>query len=229
MGAKTELENDIAAKKHLMRHFDLIDFDKLDTPITVIGAGGIGSWTTFALAKMGFTNITVYDPEKVGIENVGNQLYNFEHIERMKVAALSNLCDKVGSTIKVKAQKFEPVDAAHFNPGTIVIMAVDSMRTRKMIAENVPNDCFLIDGRMGAEKILLYTSFDKKTRESYIKTIYTDDNAEQVACTAKATSYCALTIAGLIVGQVKSYINGQKTVKNMSIDAATGASIRFSH
>lgn len=227
--AKSFLENDIRDKKHLMRHFDLIDFDKLNTPITVIGAGGIGSWTTFALAKMGFSNITVFDPDKVGIENVGNQIYSFFHIGKEKVFSLAALCKSVGTDIYCNDELFTPKHAAHFNPGIIVIMAVDSMATRKMIAENVPLDCFLIDGRMGAEKILIYTAFNKKTRASYAKTLYSDDNAHQAPCTAKATSYCALTIAGLIVGQVKSYLSGKKTLKNLSFDAATADSIRFSH
>ncbi len=223
----SNLEHDIKAKKHLARHFDLIDFDKLDTPITVIGAGGIGSWTTFALAKMGFTNITVYDHDVVDIVNVGNQLYSFEHVGKAKVAALSNLCSNVGVTIKVKAEKV--TEYTPIKENEIVIVAVDSMAARKMISETIPDTCFLIDGRMGAEKILIYTSFDKATRESYAKTLYSDDDAFQAPCTAKATSYCALTIAGLIVGQVKSYIQGNKTLKNLSFDAATADSIRFSH
>lgn len=223
----SEIQNDINDKKHLTRHFDLIDFDKLNTSITVIGAGGIGSWTVFALAKMGFSNITVYDHDVVSIENVGNQIYSVNDIGVLKVHALFRMCQGVVSTIFPHSRKFTPDDGKGLRG--IVIAAVDSMETRKMINSCIPEESFLIDGRMGAEKILLYTAKGTKQRENYAKSLYSDENAEQVPCTAKATSYCALTISGLIVGQVKSYIQGQKTIKNMSMDAATGASIRFSH
>lgn len=224
---ETSVKNDIENKKHLTRHFDLIDFDKLNTPITVIGAGGIGSWTVFALAKMGFSNITVYDHDVVSIENVGNQLYGFAHVDELKVTALMSICDSVGANLRVFSRKFSPSDCIGLNG--IVILALDSMEARVMVDSALLYNCFLIDGRMGAEKILLYTAQGIKQRENYAKSLYSDENAEQVPCTAKATSYCALTISGLIVGQVKSYIQGHRTIKNMSMDAASGASIRFGH
>ncbi len=220
-----EIQHDIKDKKHLMRHFDLIDFDKLETPITVIGAGGIGSWTVFALAKMGFTNITVFDHDTVAIENVGNQLFSFHHVGHPKVKALHDLCMAVGSPIRAIPRKFTESDAGKADG--IIIAAVDSMAVREMLHNYLPNYCFFIDGRMGAEKILVYTAQNHTQRLSYGKSLYTDENAEQVPCTAKATSYCALTIAGLIVGQVKSYIQGQKTIKMLNMDAASGASVCY--
>jgi molybdopterin/thiamine biosynthesis adenylyltransferase len=224
---KTQLQNDIEDRKHLTRHFDLIDQDNLSVPITVIGAGGIGSWVTFALAKMGFENITVFDDDLVDIVNVGNQLYGFNDVGQFKVHALRELCENVGSKVIANDELFEERDAIRAKG--IVILAVDSMATRSMLHKALPNDVFLIDGRMGAEKILIFTAQNAKQRFNYEKTLYSDENAEQVPCTAKATSYCALTIAGLIVGQVKSFVNGHKTAKNLSVDAATGASIHFSH
>lgn len=220
-----ELKRAIEDKKHLTRHFDLIDQDKLSTPITVIGAGGIGSWVTFALAKMGFCNIKVYDNDKVDIVNVGNQLYGFSDIGEYKVHALARLCKNVGSNIRAKAELFTPETA--LKASGIVIMAVDSMSTRAMLNEHLSNTVFMVDGRMGAEKILIYTAQNSSQRASYSKSLYTDENAEQVPCTAKATSYCALTIAGLIVGQVKSFLIGNAVAKNLSVDAASGSSILF--
>lgn len=221
------LKNSIDKKEHLTRHLDLIDVKRLDTPITIIGAGGIGSWVTFALAKMGFSKITVYDYDRVAIENVGNQLYSFKDVGLPKVLALKDMCKGVGADIKAMLGKFDFPDGAKLKG--IVIAAVDSMETRKLIAKAIPDDCFLIDGRMGAEKILVYTSQGHEQRATYEKSLYPDKNAEQAPCTAKATSYCALTISGLIVGQVKSFIQGAPTLKHYSMDAANGACIRFSH
>lgn len=221
------LKTEISKKAHLTRHYDLIDFDRLDIPITIIGAGGIGSWTTFALAKMGFSNITVFDHDDVSIENVGNQLYSFNHVGMPKVIALESMCNSVGCKILPRKRKFTSEDG--YKVSGIVILAVDSMEARQMIYNCVPFSCFLIDGRMGAEKILLYTAQNFEQGKLYAKSLYSDQDAEQVPCTAKATSYCALTIAGLIVGQVKSFIQNANTIKSLSMNAATGDSIRFGH
>jgi len=221
------LKNSIDKKEHLTRHYDLIDQTRLNTPITVIGAGGIGSWTVFALAKMGFSNITVYDHDDVSIENVGNQLYSFNHVGMPKVAALESICEAVGSKVLTRRRKFTPIDGTKTRG--IVIFAVDSMEVRKMLFDCMDYDCDIIDGRMGAEKILLYTASGQDQHDIYEKSLYSDKDAEQAPCTAKATSYCALTIAGLIVGQVKSFIQDAPTIKSMSMNASTGDSIRFGH
>ena len=42
-----------------IRQSDLISESILDTPINIVGAGGIGSLTTLALAKVGFKHIRV--------------------------------------------------------------------------------------------------------------------------------------------------------------------------
>lgn len=221
------LKNSIDKKEHLTRHLDLINVDKLNTPITVIGAGGIGSWTVFALAKMGFSNITVFDHDDVSIENVGNQIYSFNHVGMPKVIALEGLCNSVGCKLLTRKRKFIPEDG--LKTRGIVIFAVDSMEVRKMLFDCMDYDCDIIDGRMGAEKILLYTAIGQEQHDIYAKSLYSDKDAEQAPCTAKATSYCALTIAGLIVGQVKSFIQNANTIKSMSMNAATGDSIRFGH
>ena len=39
------------------RQLDLVMPSDLNFPILIVGAGGIGSWATLALAKMGCSNI----------------------------------------------------------------------------------------------------------------------------------------------------------------------------
>ena len=96
-------------------------------------------------------------------------------------------------------------------PG-IVISAVDSMLVRSLIWEEHTKAGYLtkavIDPRMGAETALLYVMDPKaaKDRESYEKTLYTDDEALREPCTRKATAYCALALSGLVAAQVKNLV-----------------------
>ena len=70
------------------RHGDMIKEISMDTPITIVGVGSIGSYATLALAKLGFTNILVIDDGIVEEENISPQLYRLSDIGRPKVDAL---------------------------------------------------------------------------------------------------------------------------------------------
>ena len=66
--------------QNLTRQLDLIPIAVLGTRITIIGAGAVGGWTSLALAKMGFSNITVFDYDVVEVENLNCQLYGPKHL-----------------------------------------------------------------------------------------------------------------------------------------------------
>src|SRR3954469_26048634 len=73
----------------LLRQLDIADPDRLSgVPVTIIGAGGIGSFTGQFLAKMGVTDLTVYDFDSVEDHNLPNQLYPVEALGTPKSKAL---------------------------------------------------------------------------------------------------------------------------------------------
>lgn len=185
--------------EHLTRQSDLIPEEVLGEPITIIGAGAIGSWTTLALAKMGFQNLTVFDFDEVSIENLSCQLYPRGSIGRQKVVALNEMVwDYCGHGFEIKS-KYEK----GIFPG-IVISAVDSMAVRRLIWENHKDKAFgtraVIDPRMGALNALLYVMnpMDPDDIASYEKSLYADDDAVQEKCTAKATIFTANMLSGLV-------------------------------
>jgi len=70
------------------RQLDIIHPDKLAFPITIIGAGASGSYSTLGLAKMGCTDLNIYDPDTVEAHNQPNQLYGAEYLGQPKAVAL---------------------------------------------------------------------------------------------------------------------------------------------
>ena len=50
---------------------------KFNTPIHIIGCGATGSWVALMLAKMGISNITCWDFDKVEEHNLPNQFFYF--------------------------------------------------------------------------------------------------------------------------------------------------------
>jgi len=70
------------------RQLDLIDEQDQQIKIDIIGAGGIGSFTTLALAKMGFNNLRVHDFDVVEDHNVASQFFKEPQLGMYKVDAL---------------------------------------------------------------------------------------------------------------------------------------------
>ena len=193
--------------EHLTRQLDILPIKCLDKSITIIGAGAIGSFTALSLAKMGFEDITVYDFDKIEIENMNCQFYRRSDVGKLKVEALADLVESF-TDVKINAinQLFEgdPLNG-------IVISAVDSMSARQMIWDGQKQSAgvdILIDPRMGAETAMLYcmNPHDADDRFSYEKTLYSDDEAVQERCTAKSTTYTALLLSGLVAKAVKDIV-----------------------
>jgi molybdopterin/thiamine biosynthesis adenylyltransferase len=199
--------------EHLTRQLDIIPLDILGTPITVIGGGAIGSFTTLALAKMGFSNLTVYDHDTIETVNMNSQFYRLRDVGQLKVSALRELVkDFTGVEIRAVPQRY----MGGIFPG-IVISAVDSMEVRGLIWNSHRNKSpftrAVIDPRMGAETALLYAMnpMVEKDNDSYSKTLYTDKDAVQERCTAKATMYTACMLSGQVAKTVKDLLTGEHT------------------
>lgn len=196
-------------RRELTRQRDLIPEDKLTTPVTLIGAGAIGSWVAFCLVKMGM-NVTVIDDDKITIENMNCQNYPMSAIGKHKAEALRDMIyDFTGTRIEAVVGRY----TGGVFPG-IVIVAVDNMATRKLVWEEHKKDPsrtkFIIDPRMGAEDALMYCMrpYMDEDIADYERTLYSDEEAVPLPCTAKATIYCANLLAGLVVKTVKDLITG---------------------
>lgn len=197
--------------EHLTRQLDIIPVEALTKQITVIGAGAVGGWTVLSLAKMGFENLTVYDMDTVSIENMNCQFYPYSAIGKSKTESLKDLV-KSFANVDINAINGRYEGKQSFDG--IVISAVDSMAVRRLIwdaqKKAKSKTEFVIDPRMGAETSLLYVMSpkDEKDVTAYEKTLYTDDNAVQERCTAKATVYTANLLAGQVCKAVKDIAVG---------------------
>jgi len=176
----------------ISRHKELFNPYYFNHPITIIGAGATGSWLTLSLAKLGLTDITVWDFDVVEEHNIPNQLYFAEgngselltDVGWLKTDALQRLVrNATGIEINIHNNRFTNQRLAG-----VVYLMVDSMAERWRIW----NECIklksavklLIEPRMGINTGYIYnvnpmsTTHIKKYEESY----YSDEEAEVSAC-----------------------------------------------
>lgn len=185
--------------------------------ITVGGAGGIGSWLTFLLARLNDKNtIYVYDDDEIEVLNIGGQLYPTTDVGRYKVDALSVAIDLYSNfNIAARPMKF---DKSSY-PTPVMFSAFDNMKARKDMAEMwieyqkekkrknlkmgdglTRNDFnIFIDGRMEAEQAIIYAVDSIDDYRRYMDEFFDDSEVALGPCTFRATSHNAALIAGQMV------------------------------
>lgn len=219
---------------NISRHMELFDPDKFEHPVTIIGAGATGSWLALALAKLGITDITVYDFDVVEEHNIPNQAFRVStiihendtdvhtsDIGAYKVNALRELVrESTGTIINIVNEKF--VDQ---RLSGVVFLMVDSMSARKEIWENSiklkPTVKLLIEPRMGLDVGRIYNvdPTDMNHIKKYEDTYYGDDVAEVSACGASKTVITsALGITSWCSRQLINFYNKEELDNEILID-----------
>lgn len=207
---------------NVARHYELFDPYKFNTPVTVIGAGATGSWLVMMLAKLGITDITVYDFDKVEEHNVPNQLFGLGEIGYPKVEALfKQVADTTGTQIAIKGEAFQ-----RQRLGGIVFIMVDSMRTRKAIWEtSIKYQTavkHMIEPRMGMDIGRIYNvdPMNPSHIKRYEATLYSDEEAQELSACGNSMSVVtsAVTTAAWCVRQLIELSNDQKLDNEILID-----------
>ena len=201
------------------RQLDICPPEKLAFPITVIGAGAIGSATVITLAKMGCGDITVYDEDVLTEHNIPNQMCFEGYVDHPKVDALAHLVEMLCGT------KIRPIPSHYRGQRleSVVIAAVDSMSARKMtwaVVKMKKSVALFIDARMGAELLRLYVlrPVDLDGCEFFEQNLYDADEAEQLPCSARSIIYCPAVAGALIAAQVKAHAVGQPVQREVLFD-----------
>jgi len=207
----------------LYRQQDLIESDQLDVPITVVGCGGIGSFVILALAKMGCRALAAYDDDRVEPHNIPNQAYRLADVGRLKVEALSDLVREVaGAPLEIRVERVRRQRLQG-----VVIAAVDTMSARREIwLQGIRHRAAVplyVDARMGAEVARVFTvrPADPDDVRRYEASLYTDEEAMNLPCTAQAIVYTGFSIAGLVAGQIKKFLTGEPLKGELILDHKT--------
>lgn len=175
-------------------------------PVTIIGAGSVGSFVAMALAKSGVTDLTVYDDDYVASHNVPMSAYGVDDVGQFKVHALAGrLLGESGMTPKTHCAKYVDQRLS----GTIVA-CVDSMQARKIIWEGVrknPRVDLLCDTRTHGAYYELYSvnPHSKEDAEEYQKSLYADEDTLLHSCGYHGAAFASMAAASAVVSQVVRY------------------------
>jgi len=190
------------------RQLDFISLEDLDgVSVTIIGAGGIGSFVALGLSKLGILEMEIWDGDKVEDHNVPNQFFKTHHIGRNKAKITALQATEYGGIYARARDRFwnkEPLSG-------FVISAVDDMAVRKKIWEACklqPRVKLLVDGRIGGEdvKVIALKPTDIDAIKQYEATLFSNEEAAELPCTSRAIIDVAFLVTALIIRAVRGYI-----------------------
>jgi hypothetical protein len=206
---------------YLTRHRDILGQIDLNYPINIIGAGSIGSYACLALAKLGFTDITIADDGKVEEENIAPQLYRLKDIGKFKVDCLKRMIkEQTGVDIIAIPTRINTLNTDHVEGG-LTILAVDTMTARKILFVSICSS-FFIDARMAIEFLTIISiksgPIFNKQHKYYSDTLFDDSDAVQEACTNKAIAYTSLIAGGLIARTVMEQLRDKDNYRSQTLN-----------
>jgi len=202
-----------------LRQLDILPPEKLAFPLVVIGAGAIGSAAVVTLAKMGCSDVTVWDRDLLEEVNVPNQLCKASRVGSPKVEALKELVDELtGTSIRAEHRDYQGQRLQG-----MVVSAVDSMNARKAIWKRVRLNFqvpLFLDARMGAEFARLYTlrPTDLDAVGFYETNLYGSEEAEPLPCSGRSIVYCPTVIGGMIAALIARHVRGEHVPLEMLLD-----------
>lgn len=206
-------------QSRFIRQLNIVPPEKFGFSITVIGAGAIGSATIVTLAKMGCSDITVWDNDILEDLNIPNQLCKPSMIGRSKVQALADLVYEL-TEVQIKQTHRRYTGQ---NLKGVVIVTADNMACRHNVWKRAKLNRkipLFIDSRMGAEFARIYTIHPTNIDECdfYDENLYRSHEAEQLPCSARSIIYCPTVIGGFLALLIKQYAVNQPLPQEILID-----------
>ena len=188
--------------------------DFQDKIFHILGCGAIGSSASTQLCRMGADKFVLYDLDSVEIQNIGVSHYVWKDIGKNKVDALKRHLKMINPDVDITV---EPGRFSAFvkplSEDDIVILGFDSMDSRLEAATAALTErnrpFALIDGRMGAEEYQQYV-LTNPTLAKYKDTWYSDADASEDPCNAKATSYCSNMAGAFIANAIKRLLTEEE-------------------
>ncbi len=200
------------------RQWDIVTPEELNVPISIVGVGGIGSWTALLLAKMGCRDLTLYDFDTVELHNLAYQFYGEGDIGREKVQSLA---DHISDFVSDQKTLVYPIGEKFGIRTTVaskyLIIGVDSMLARHDIADIIEKDTTtytVIDGRMGGNQVEVYVTNNKDYRSTLVK----PGEEDQDPCSARSVVYNTAFIGSVICNTVKKLVKKQSVPSRLLFD-----------
>lgn len=183
-----------------------------ESSVTIVGAGGIGSWTSLIIGRLGVSSFSIFDGDNVESVNLAGQMFGISDVNSPKVNAVYHHVTDFCGYVRLSSYPSNFTASNFCNP--ITIGALDNMEARKTVFETwaaqygtEPNALF-IDGRLSADELQIFIipgNCPERRKEYREKWLFSQAEGEHTQCSFKQTTYMATMIASLIGNVVVNF------------------------
>jgi hypothetical protein len=217
----------------ITKHLEFFNPIELDKAIHIIGVGAIGSNLAETLARLGLTNIHLYDFDIVSKHNVANQVFFDDQIDKPKIECIADTMHRINPDIDITLHD------KGWSKGTrlsgYVFLAVDNIEIRKQIVQENKyntNIIAMFDFRMGLEDAQHYACDwkDVKNIDNFYGSMdFTHEEAKDaMPISACGTTLSVISTIRIIVSSgVSNFINFVKGKKLKTMIIANAFSFNF--
>lgn len=175
--------------------------------VVLLGAGSVGSHVAYHLAKMGVTDIEVWDDDTVQSHNVPMSLYGPGDVGRFKVDVLKELIERLTGTEIVTHRKMYQGESLR---NVSVVACVDTMHARKCLWEKLklcPTVDIFCDTRTAATyiEVLSIAPCNPEDIELYEALLFSDEKAARQTCGNHGIVYTASRAAQIVAINLASF------------------------
>lgn len=185
--------------------------------VIIAGLGGIGSWTTLLLGRMGIAALDLYDDDQVEWGNMSGQLFPRSSVSDSKVHAMYSLLSNYTSIYNVFTHNLRFTEGS--DNGPIMICGFDNMAARKTFFNSWKRflrhdsasrqQALFIDGRLSMDTLQIFCiqGTDAENILRYEREfLFEDSQADATVCSMKQTSYLAAMIGSMIVNLFTNWV-----------------------
>lgn len=214
----------------LVKSQDFFNPLKVTKRIHIIGCGSVGSTIAELLARLGVTDISLYDFDTVSAHNIANQMFFNEDIKRPKVEAVKDLICKINPDAEARVKLYPNGYTDGTNLSGYVFLCVDNIDLRRDIVEKNKHNqsiCAMFDFRTRLIDAQHYAAdwADPRQIQSLLNTMdFSHEEAHEVtpvtACNIEmGVAPTVRTICAYGVSNFVNYILGKPLKKMILADA----------
>lgn len=171
--------------------------------ITLVGAGGLGSWVALALARSGARSLTIIEPDVFERHNASRQLMYAKDLARSKAIAVAyNIAPHMPSAGTITAIRLPFTEAVQkYAVGSdVLITLVDNNATRLEVARHARHATVpALFGMMSRDSMRFQVFLQEATKDaSCLLCALPNLDPESVTPCAAATIATCMTVAGRV-------------------------------
>lgn len=142
---------------NIQKHMDFFDPTELEAQVHLIGCGAIGSHLAEQMARLGISNIHLWDFDTVSAHNIANQNFRDKDIGILKTHALEEIMKEINPEVEITIHDDGWKEGNRLSGW--IFLAVDNIDIRReIIQDNIDNPYIkgYCDIRMGLTDSQIY-------------------------------------------------------------------------